>query len=225
MKEIISRVKNHKMLKSVSEETIIENVVDLIRILELPDLFEEKVAVLTVDKYKAALPDDFFDVIQVRTYPPEGSCIRPIYYRNTTDSFHMSDRKYPTQLTYKIQGKIIYTSNKSGDIEIAYKAIELDDCGMPLVPDDARFIRAAVAYVKMKRFEEYFDIGEISPQVMSKAETDYYAAVAACETGFKMPTIDQAESIINNANSLFIRANQHQRGYADSGDKELLRIH
>jgi hypothetical protein len=42
-------------------------------------------------------------------------------FRASTDSFHLSeDKSNSPELTYKIQGRVIFTSIKEGTIEIAY---------------------------------------------------------------------------------------------------------
>ena len=223
--EVIGRVKRHSMLETMPEEAIIEYTVDFMRILDIPDLFQEKVAVVNIENYRGVLPQDFLRMTQVRTYCEAGTDTQPIYYRKAGDTFHLSEKKSISQLTYKLQGKVIYTSNKSGDIEISYLAMELDECGLPVVPDNAKFLRAVVAYIKLEKFQDYFDKGDINQQVLAKAEQDYYFAVGACETEFKMPDIDEAESMVNMANSLFPRTSQHQRGYANMGDMEFIRVH
>ena len=61
----------------------------------------------------------------------------------------MSDKTHESSdLTYKIQGRVIYTSIKEGTIEIAYRAIAVDDEGYPLVPDKSSFSRALELYIK-----------------------------------------------------------------------------
>lgn len=148
------------------------------------------------------------------------------YYRYSTDTFHLSSNKtYASPLTYKLQGGVIYTSNEEGFVEIAYQAIETDSCGLPVIPDNAKFLRAIQAYIKNQHFLMLFDEGRLDPRVLQKAEQEYCFAVGACESEFHMLSLDKAESVANMAKSIINREMEHQRGYATSGDKEFLRRH
>lgn len=157
----------------------------------------------------------------------EGTIRGEVYhYRYSTDTFHLSSNHINSvPFTYKIQGSVIYTSNPEGFVEIAYQAIEVDECGLPVIPDDAKFMRALQAYIKVEHFGVLFDEGKIDPRIMERAEREYCFAVGACESEFHMLSLDKAESVANMAKALIGRDMEHYRGYATSGNKELLRIH
>ena len=139
----------------VSFETILDYLVDFIQIVGCPQLYEEKTQVISIKDYKGLLPCNYVSMIQVRNAPPPDDHIADDYpgirrhsaYRYAGDSFHMSPDKPDvgrggTDLTYKIQGCIIYTSTKDKPIEIAYHAIATDPEGYPLIPDNPSFMRA-----------------------------------------------------------------------------------
>ena len=329
IKEIIGRIKDHPILEKIPVDTIVDYSVDFLRLMGIPDTFDEKTAILSIDKFKAKLPDDFLKMIAVRTsnframldvyvyqdvsgilcpdtiyleaennsnttfdvnsendwsiniydsivdvntttsqklvkadelyvdfdYINEnmlmvdsnikwtskiydeliyrdstndkhrGYCGPTIYYRYTTDSFHMSPKKtYRDMLTYKLQGDYLISSQMYGKVEISYKSMALDECGFPLLPDDAKFIRALEAYVKYKRFLIEFEVGRLPLPVLEKAEQDYYYAKGACIAGFHLTSMDKFEAAINTWKNFLIRDNEHQRGYATLGDKEYLRV-
>lgn len=328
IKEIIGRIKDHPILERVPVDTLVDYSVDFLRLMGIPDTFDEKTAILSIEQFRAKLPDDFLKMIAVRTSnfkaqidvyayqitdsiicpevimlePEENAGItfgvtsgsdweltdyeyfiddaedtnkteklvgidtlymnanekellvesnmewaatildeeviardvmrRPqgyrgptVYYRYTTDSFHMSDHKtYRDMFTYKLQGDYLISSQRFGKIEIAYKSIALDECGFPLLPDDAKFIRALEAYIKYKRFLIEFEVGRLPLQVLEKAEQDYYYAKGACIAGFHLTSMDKFEAAINTWKNFLIRDNEHQRGYATLGDKEYLRV-
>ena len=224
IREIISDIKEHKLLSSLSEEAIIRYTDEFIGILGLEGLYEDKIATIEIENYRGALPDDFIEILGVRSYLKDATeeqlkHFKPIYYRATNDIFYKSTKHHFTTPNYKITGKVIYTSVKSTVIQIAYKAIELDDCGMPLIPDNAKFKRALKAYIKLRRFTDLFDTEEISPRVFEQAQQDYAWAVGACETEFMMPTYDEAESMMNNQGQSLIR-DRHKVGFADIGEKD-----
>lgn len=203
------------------EEEIVDYVDEFLRLLKIEGTFDDKVAEVELDAHRGKLPDDFYSVVQVRTAPSENH--PPIYFRSTTDSFYKSDddRGKPS-FTYKIQGKIIFCSPmRDGKIEVAYKALELDDCGLPVIPDNAHFERALEWYIKVKKFTMFFEEGKLDPRILQNAQQEYAFAVKACESAFNIPTLDEAKSISNMINSHFPRRFTHYRGRSNSGSEEI----
>lgn len=233
IRRVADRIMRHPLLRDVPFETILDYTVDFLQIVGVPSLFEEKTALLHVENYRCMLPCDYVSMIQVRTAKKVDG-IEPnhrshISYRYSTDSFHMSKEKpdvgrYGTDLTYKIQGCVIYTSTKDTDIEIAYNAIATDGEGYPLLPDNPSFLRALEAYIKKQQFTILFDLGKLQPAILQNAQQEYAFYVGQCQTDMIMPSIDQMESLTNLWTSLIARANEHSKGFINSGSKEYLTV-
>lgn len=220
IKQIINRIRRHPMLSSIPMETIIDYTVDFFRIVGLPTAYIDKTQVLHIEHYRASLPSDFIEMNQVRTLGPN-----PIYYRYTTDSFHNSPNKADAMpYTYKLQGHMIYVNQPFISLEISYQAMAVDECGLPLIPDNAKFIRALENYIKVQYFTILFEEGKLDIRVLNHAEQEYCWAVGACESEFHSISMDKAESILNMAKSLLIRDMEHQRGYSTAGNKEFIRV-
>lgn len=233
IRRVADRIMRHPLLRDVPFETILDYTVDFLQIVGVPSLFEEKTALLHVENYRCMLPCDYVSMIQVRTVKKVDG-IEPdhrshISYRYSTDSFHMSNEKpdvgrYGTDLTYKIQGYVIYTSTKDTDIEIAYNAIATDGEGYPLLPDNPSFLRALEAYIKKQQFTILFDLGKLQPAILQNAQQEYAWAVGDCETEFNRLTLDKAESLFNSWRTLLIRDSEHRHGFVNDGAKEYLTI-
>ena len=113
----------------------------------MPKAFNEKTSLITIDNYRGVLPCDFDEMIQVRTHDCTNHNHR--VFRYSTDNFHMSRDKHESyDLTYKLQGNVIFTSLKDWIIEIAYRAIPVDEEGYPMIPDVSTFIKALELYIK-----------------------------------------------------------------------------
>ena len=226
LKEVIGKVKRHKLLATLPEDTIVDDTIEFLRIMGLEETFEDKIAIIDIENYRGLLPEDFYEMIQVRTYN-ENKDIPPIYFRTTLDTFYKSSRLWDkVAYTYKIQGRVIFCSPlKEGKLEVAYKALELDECGLPLIPDDAKFIRAIVAYIKMVHFTDLFDEGQITLQSLQNAQQEYTWAAAACSTSMKMPSLDDMEAISNMFNSHIRPVFSHHNAYSTAGNKELYFTH
>lgn len=225
---IMGKVTRHPLMKEISFETVIDYTVDFIQLVGTPPSFFDKTAIIDIHEYRGELPCDFYQMTQVRLAPKpcHPSELAPTF-RYSTDSFHMSPAKpMVSDLTYKIQGRCIFTSPlKEGPIEIAYKAMPVNDEGQPLIPDNASYTRALQAYIKKEYFTEQFDQGKIDQRVMMKADQDYAWAVGQAQIDLIRPTVDQMESIANLWNTLIPRGQEHRKGFLHTGSKEHFRTH
>ena len=224
LRQVLDDILDHPMLKDVSFERAVNYTVHFMRIVGCPRMFEERTALVEIENYRGLLPCDFNDIIQVRTH---SSCDRKNYgvFRHTTDSFHMSDNKQDSfDLTYKIQGNIIFTSIKEGIIEIAYNAFAVDSDGYPLIPDNSSFIRALELYIKKQHFTVLFDTGKINNAILNQTLQDYAFAVGQAQSDLVRPTIDQMESLTNSLNTLITRVSEHRSGFVNNGTQEKIRL-
>lgn len=218
IKLILDKLTRHPLLQDVSLEQVVDYTVDFLRIVGVPTMYEEKVAELTIVDYRAVLPLDFHTITQIKLV--DGVC-----FRHSSDSFHLAkDTIKSIDLTYKIQGNLIYTSIEKGDILIAYNAIAVDTNGYPLLPDNSNFTRALELYIKKQIFTIFFDLGKISGAILQNVQQEYAWAVGACETEFNRLTIDQAESLFNSFTRLLSRPREHLTGFKNIGVREQLNI-
>lgn len=191
----------------------------------MPPMFMEKTAELEIENYRAKLPCDFHEMIQVRTNHEKCGHYVGGVFRYSTDSFHMSDNKHESpDLTYKIQGRVIYTSIKEGTIEIAYRAIAVDDEGYPLVPDKSTFTRALELYIKKQCFTILFDLGKINQAVYANVQQEYAWAVGQAQSDLIRPSIDEMQAITNAFNTLIPRVNEHSKGFVTDGSMERIKL-
>ena len=223
LKQILDNILDHPMLKDVSFERAVNHTINFIRIVGCPRIFEEKTATVEIEDYRGVIPYDFNDIIQVRMY----NCNNDNYkvFRYSTDNFHMSENKKESfDLTYKIQGNIIFTSIKNGTIEIAYNSFAVDSDGYPLIPDNSSFINALELYIKKKYFTILFDTGKITPAVYNQVCQDYAWAVGQAQSDLIRPSLDQLESFTNSWNTLIQRTNSHSNGFRYNSVKEKINI-
>lgn len=225
IKQILDDITDHPLMKDVTLERVVKHSIDFMRILGVPQIFENKVEKLEVKNHKALLPCDFYQMNQVKLL---GNCPeRSKVFRYTTDSFHLEDKYHgkSIDLTYMIQNSVIFTSIEEGDIEISYQAVMTDNDGYPLIPDNGSFANALELYIKLKVFTYLFDTGKISQAVYQNTQQEYSWAVGQASNQLKMVTLDQMESLSNIWSNLLIRAREHKYGFINTGTKELLRNH
>lgn len=223
LKEILDNLLDHPMLREVSFERAVNYTQSFMRIVGCPKIFEEKTAIIEIEDYRGVLPCDFNEIIQVRTHNTCDDNYK--VFRYSTDNFHMSENKQDSfDLTYKIQGNVIFTSMKEGTIEIAYNAFAIDSEGYPLIPDNSAFIRALELYIKKQCFTVLFDLGQINQAVYNNVCQEYAWAVGQAQSDLIRPTIDQMQAITNSLNTLVWRTTEHNNGFVNNGSAEKIKL-
>lgn len=219
LREILDNLLDHPMLQSLSFERAVNYTVHFMRICGMPRQFLDKTVEIDIDNYRGLLPCDYDRVIQVRTID-ECNHTKQVL-RHTTDSFHMSEHKGKSfDLTYKIQGNVIFTSMKEGKIEMAYTAFAVDDEGYPLIPDNSPFIRALELYIKKQVFTILFDQGKLAQPILQNVQQEYSWAVGQAQSDMVSLTIDQMQALTNSLNTLLPRVNEHSKAFINNGSME-----
>lgn len=221
IKQILDDCLDHPLLRDVSLERAVNYAVQFIQKVGMPRLFTEKTKVLTIDNYRAVLPCDYYEIIQVRVVgenPNQPEYQTMVY---STDSFHMSKNKGNNDFTYKIQGSCIFTSMKEGTIEIAYRAMAVDEDGFPLIPENSFFIEALELYIKKKVFTVLFDLGKINQASLQNVQQEYAWAVGQASSDLVRPTLDQLQTFTNMWCTLVQRTDEHSKGFKELSTKSV----
>lgn len=224
---ILDRLLRHPLLTDLNLETAIQYTLDFIGIMGLPNVYVDKIETIDIKEYRGELPCDLISINQVRLHK-NGMALRAM-----TDNFNA----YPThdheesdwwergEPSFKTQGRVIFTSIRHEKVDISYKAIMLDDEGLPLIPEDPTFLRALELYIKKQWFTILFDMGKVSPAVLNNTQQEYAFAAGACNNTFTIPSVSEMESITNMLNQMIPRVTEFRRGFKNLGDKEYLRVH
>jgi hypothetical protein len=133
IREVLSRVLRHPLLQDVSLEQAIQYTIDFLGIFGTPKMYLDKEEVLHIEDYRTLLPCDLVSINQIK------DCASNICLRSTTDSFNTQESN--SRYTFKTQGQVLYTSFKTGDVLISYKAIPVDEDGFPLLIDNPIFLK------------------------------------------------------------------------------------
>lgn len=214
LEEVLSRILRHPLMQDMNYETGIQYTVDFLQTVGFPQTFIEKSACLDIKDYRALLPCDLIQIIQVKDAKSNR------YLRSMSSSVYDKDKN---NLTFKTQGNIIYTSFKEGTIEIYYKAIPIDVNEVPLIPDHPIFLKALELYIKKEWFTILFDMGKINQQVLHNTQQEYAFKVAQCTNLFTVPSVSEMQTITNMLNKLLPDNRQFETGFKNLGVKEELR--
>lgn len=220
----MDRLTRNPLLEDIPFETVVDYAVDFLRIVGMPNAFWEKTEKIQIVDYRGILPCDFYKMIQVRLIDKEHNMGA---FRYSTDSFHMSNTKPKYGgLTYKLQGTCIITSIEKGEIEIAYRAMPIDEEGYPMIPDNSSYSRALELYIKLQWFTMLFEAGKLSTQVLTNTQQQYSWAVGQAQSDLIRPTIDEMEAISNMWNKFLPDStDDHNHGYLHEGTRERIINH
>ena len=117
--EVLSRLLRNPMLQDVNIEQAVQYTVDFIGIFGLPPFYTVKTETLSIYNYRTLLPDDLISIDSISHNGNYLNMVSP-----GVDDYG-----------YKVQGRVLYTTFKSGEITVMYKSIPLDDNGFPYLID------------------------------------------------------------------------------------------
>ena len=245
IKEIVSRVTRHPLLKDFDLEQAIQYTSDFIRKFGFPNMYEDKEAVVDIKDYRGLLPCDCVSIVQVK------NCLTNRCMKAMTDSFYPKSGgeirhrrpfinkpqhfSYPTSVVYgevpydessfKTQGNIIHTTLRNGKVLIAYKAIPLDDDGFPLLIDNGIFLVALELYIKKQLFLVLFETGKVQSAVIQNVQQDYAWAAGQLQSELTMPSISEMESMQRMWTAMIPRTQAFKDGFKHISDQEHRRVH
>lgn len=225
IKEILNRLMRHPLLRDVNLDQVIQYTIDFISIFGMPKFYFDKQETLHIEDYRAMLPCDLIAINQVK------ECSTNTCLRSMTDNFLSEDYynkrngyRVPQELTFKVQGQVIFTSFREGDITVSYKAIPVDDNGFPLLIDNPTFLKTLEAYIKKEIFTIMFDMGKITPPVLQNAQQQYSWLAGQLQSEFTIPSISEMESLKRSWCTLLQRTTSFNDGFRNNGNQEYIKI-
>lgn len=225
IREVLSRILRHPLLKNVTLEQVIQHTTDFIGVFGMPRLYQDKEEVLHIEDFRAKLPCDLISINQIK------ECKTGVCLRSMTDNFMPREHydrsagyKIPQELSFKTQGQVLYVSFKTGDVSISYKAIPVDKDGFPLLIDNSVFLKTLEFYIKKEEFEILFDEGKISPAVLQNTQRRYAWLAGQLQSEFTIPSQSEMESISRMWNTLIQRTSEFNNGFSSLGNKEYIKL-
>lgn len=225
IRRILDELHRHPLLNDLTLEQIVSYTITFIGIFGMPKLYQDKECVVHIEEFRGLLPCDLISINQVK------ECSSGVCMRSMTDNFIPKENynknigyKVPQELTFKTQGQVIFTSFKTGDIVVSYKAIPVDGDGYPLLIDNPVFIKALEAYIKREVFTILFDLGKIQNPVLQNAQQQYAWLAGQLQSEFTIPSMSEMESIKRSWCTLIQRTTSFNDGFRNNGNQEYLKL-
>jgi len=225
IKLIADRLMRNPLCKDMGYEFIVDNAIQLLRILDAPSIYVTKREGLNVSNFRALKP---IDMIRVEGIVRTDSGV-PIPLQATEfiaqEFLHTGDKlSTRPEDTYSFNSKYINLNFETGSINIIYKSIATDEECYPLVLDNETLLRCVESYIKYRWFDILHDMDMVSGQKLNKAESDYSFNVAQADSNMKMPSADEMEMITNQIVQLIPSNTEFSRRFEYLGSQEKLRI-
>ena len=115
--------------------------------------------------------------------------------------------------TYTVSGDKIFTSFKSGQVEMAYTAYPVDEKGFPMIPQETRFQNAVRDYIAHRLSFKLAIQGKFQPAMADKLEQNWLFYCQSAANKSRMPSIDQMESLKNQWVKLIPNINEHDTAF------------
>lgn len=222
IRELLSRVLRHKLLQDFTLEQAIQYTLDFIGIFGFPNWYEDKETDIDICDYRGKLPCDLVSINMVI------DCRTRIPLRSMTSAFNPSDAYYKhvhREPQFKVQNRVLVTTIKDGKVHLSYKAIPVDDEGLPLLINNSKYLKALELYVKCQMFGDLFDEGKIQQNVLYHTEQEYCWAAGQLSEEMKTPSEAEMQTITNMLHQIIVRNDEFYNGFERLGNKEVRIIH
>jgi len=226
IKMVADRLMRNPLMKDLSYEFIVDNAIQVLRLLEAPSIFVTRREGLNVVNYRALKP---VDMIKIDGIARTDLGAEPIPLTATEDIsqefFHVGN-KLPTRkdYTYGLNSKYVTVNFEKGSINVIYKAIATDEECYPLVLDNETLLRCVESYIKYRWYDILNDMDMLSDRKLNKAETDYCFNVAQADANLKLPSADEMETLTNMITQILPSTTEFKRRFEFLGQQEQMRV-
>lgn len=240
---VLDNLMEHPLLRDLTIEQVIRYTIRFIGLHGYPKLYTEKSEDVKIDSFKGLLPCDLESIIQVED-KKSGICLRSmtdtkVFNDNESIShdacgrpckdkkeLYIPRRKHEhEELSFKTQGRIIYTSFPKGEVTIYYRAVPVDENGYPMLIDNENYLAALEAFIKVQIFTIKFDTGKINANVLQNAQQEYAWRAAELQDEFTVPSMSEMESLTRMYNTMLLSTRQFDKRFKHLGDREYIRRH
>ena len=132
LKALTDKLLRHPMMNGISFEAIVDYAVDFMRIVQCGGFFEEKCVTIPIYQYKGALPEDFYEINQLRlinntikvpkyiqdNYRDENNNEVPL---STYTQIGYEDLEYTNNATFRHATDTFHLSDTKSKVGLTYK--------------------------------------------------------------------------------------------------------
>lgn len=167
---------------------------------------------IQIEDYRGTLPCDLILLEQLRD--KETGCV----LKRSTDLFlNSSEPEQTYDKEYNIQNNIIHTNFEEGELEISYKAIQLDEDKLPMIPNNERVIQCVVDFLARQiGFTQYMS-NSLDSQKYSILNSRYATSFRKAKGSLQVLSPESLDNVMHMWNSLSRTNYARKYSYRDIG--------
>ena len=242
---IIERVfQNHGYEHEFDWNDTLEWTGEALRLIGAPSIYVNKVSGthpltphVSVISYKGELPIDFCEMLPAgcRDYDTQE------VYRYATDTFVLAPGNNSYNITtnapesrselntnddkvYTLNDSYIFVNTETCTLELAYRALKIDDRGFPMIPDNERVLKCIEANIVQHNDYRLWRKNKLSEAVFRHSEKEWLFYVGSAGNAMKLMHPDKRESITKMLVRLNPVINAHMSSFKFAGNQEDLNI-
>ena len=214
----------------IKYDEVIEWIWDVISLIGAPQPLIDRVTngsdtmpdPIDIENFRGILPSDVHSVYLARDYESKMPmvCKSSSFLQDMDQAFQRE-----SQFSYTLNNNYIFTSFEEGQVELHYKAFPTNSLGMPMIPDNIKFIMAVQAYIAERIGFRLYMQDHLAERKYNKLEQERLFYIGAAGTAAQTPSIDEMESIKNRFLRLRIHTDLHNASFIYSADSERLILH
>lgn len=221
LERVLEKVYRDWGFDDISWSDVIEWSSEAINLIGVYPSYVDKISKkITLENGRGDLPCDLMYIKMVRDFSTKETLAR------SSDQFHLSnyyrcENEVTTNCddcdeyvkTYTVNENYIFTSYTDGDLEIAYTAMATDERGLPLIPDDDKFIRAVSLYIAERIATKLFIQDKLRGDKLQLISQEKDWAFGSAKMAMIIPDIDTMEMWKNSFLRLIPTINSHSAAF------------
>lgn len=232
LKQVLWKVMRDPTASELLYEDAAEYAIEAIELIGAPVAYSDNVTnpPLKVVQYKTALPKNVISIKGIRKVEnlenydqyAQAMLYSTDIYLGSRDC-GIVDADCPNLYNYTIGGGIIKTSFEKGDIQLAYKSIDVDEEGYPLIPDNRKVKLAIEYYILYRYFEPLYRMGKITDKAFDTITQNKDWYIGGSSSSLQIVNIDHAQAIVNGINRIIINNTAHSDFFRYSNQQEFIK--
>ena len=195
----------------------IEWIGDVLRFCEIESKYVECQVTLEVTSFKAALPSDVSEIVDVWRKNPSTfnnsntqTWVPIIRDYEDSQSLLVVDEESNRPWSYWMNDDIMKFTFESGTVLVRYKGFPRDNKGYPFVPDDQNFEEAAFWYILTRLFLRKYKHPD--PQInWQLAKQQYNQYLEQARVSITFPSPDEMEEFVRNWTGISVADDDYKR--------------
>lgn len=214
----------------IQYDEVIEWIWDVMSLIGAPQAFVDRITdgstgmpnPITIANYRGELPSDLHSVYLAKDYDTKMPMIcKQSSFNLDLNQVYLRESQY----TYTLNNNYIFTSFEEGEVELHYKAFPTNSLGMPMIPDNVKFVMAVQAYISERIGFRLYMQDKLTERKYHLLQQDRSWYIGAAGTAAQIPSVDEMEGIKNRFLRLRTHPDLHTHSFVYSVNSERLILH